>query len=146
MRLLDGINDTEDEVYSFDAIMSMKKKLTIEDAFDDIKLICDNVQFDEEFSIYEEYQEQFDIIEYAIKELHERREMMQRFNEACEPHIIEDEVYKKAKAFDIVKKKGLTIWWFKQFNSYEEYKNKGYEDLATELTKEEYDLLKEVLE
>ena len=68
---------------------------TIENAFDDIKLICDNAQFDEEFSIYEEYLEQFDIVEDALNELHERREMMQRFNEASVPSVIDDDTYKK---------------------------------------------------
>ena len=55
-------------------------------------------------------------------------------------HIIEKEL----KALEIIRNKGLNTWWFKKFNSYEEYKNKGCEDLATELTQEEYDLLKEV--
>lgn len=126
----------------------MKKKLdneTIQLAFEDITTICDNAQFDEEFSIYEEYLDKFDTIELALDELYERREMMQRLNEACEPHIIEDEVYKKARAFEIIKKKEINIHWFKQFNSYEEYKNKGYADLQNELTQEEFDLVKEVL-
>lgn len=115
---------------------------TIEDAFDDIKLICDNAQFDEEFSIYEEYQEQFDVVEDALNELHERREMMQRFNEVSVPSVIDDDTYKKAKALEIIKDtKGLIE---KEDLFYDSEEGKYY-FFSNEIAQEEFDLLKEVL-
>ena len=121
---------------------------TIEDAFDDIKLICDNAQFDEEFSIYEEYQEQFDVVEDALNELHERREMMQRFNEACVPSVIDDDTYKKAKALDIIKKKQVNMFGLLiaiNEGHKEMYNNNYHKDVVEKLTQEEFDFLKEVL-
>lgn len=124
----------------------MKKKLdneTIQLAFEDITTICDNAQFDEEFSIYEEYLDKFDTIELALDELYERREMMQRLNEVCEPHIVEDEVYKKAKAFDIIK----DFVWIEN----DEIHLGLYGDSEIVLkesdfeSKEEYDLVREML-
>ena len=149
---------------------------TIEDAFDDIKLICDNAQFDEEFSIYEEYQEQFDIVEDSLQELHERREMMQRFNESSTPDVIADEIYKKLpttltysevqslilirnkyeQAFEIIKNKRVNTkslieiledeWTWEQYMDEEDDINTGGHQFSRDrLTKEEYELLKEVL-
>jgi len=90
------------------------------------------------------------VIFKALKELYERREMMARLNEACEPHIIEDEAYKKARAFDILKK---TISTDLHFNYEEDTKHwsvwidcEGYQVYVFEgQGKENYDLLKEVL-
>lgn len=120
----------------------MKKKLdneTIQLAFEDIQMICDNAQFDEEFSIYEEYLDKFDTIELALDELYERREMMQRLNEACEPHIIEDEVYKKA--IEIIREM-LDSHLLEKLNA---NSRKIFKDIFDNLSKEKQDLLKEVL-
>ena len=126
----------------------MKKKLdndTIQLAFEDIQMICDNAQFDEEFSIYEEYLDKFDTIELALDELYERREMMQRLNEACEPHIIEDEVYKKARAFDIIKDKIIWVENGKIVAGRPCDAEVIIDKEDIDVTQEEYDSLKEVL-
>lgn len=86
----------------------------------------------------------YEVIEKELKELYGRREMMARLNEACEPHIIEDEVYKKARAFDIIKEKRVNIDYLRSCKSLEDYNNILIE--KWQLTQEEYDLLKEVLD
>ena len=97
------------------------------EAFNDIKQLVATIEFagKKDGAVANE---ELNTIEKELKELYERREMMARFNEACEPHIIEDEVYKKARALDILKKY-IDIQFF--FANYE-------------ITQEEYDLLREV--
>lgn len=123
-----------------------KQKLdneSIQLAFEDIKQICDNAQFDEEFSIYEEYLEMFDTVELALDELIERREMMKRFNEASVPSVIDDDIYKKAKALEIIKEKRVSVDLFFYCANRAMYNNRV--NTERQLTQEEYDLLKEVL-
>ena len=85
------------------------------------------------------------IIEKALIELGERREMMRRFNEACVPTILEDEVAKKLSALDIIKNNPFNNTWFVYYKDYEDYyENAEYVDESKRLTKEEYDLLKEI--
>ena len=128
--------------------MSMNKKLdndSIQLAFEDIKMYCDNVQFDEEFSLYEEYLEEFDTIELALDELFERREMMKKINEASVHSIIEDVTYKKAKAFDIFVNKNVDAKGLKVSDSLFEYNEMYAIFMHNKITQEEFDLLKELL-
>ena len=41
-------------------------------------------------------------IEKELKELEERREMMRRFNDACVPMILDNEIEKKLKALNVI--------------------------------------------
>ena len=82
---------------------------------------------------------------------------MKRFNESCVSSIIEDEIYKKAKALEIIKESGCSlehILLIEKTKNYDEYDAQfdkyleiRYEPFKFELrkSKEEYDFLKEVL-
>lgn len=80
------------------------------------------------------------IIEKELKELEERREMMRRFNEACFPMVLDNETEKKLKALEIIKNIGI-------LKPYETSGGQCWLETmcdATKITKENYDLLKEV--
>ena len=85
-------------------------------------------------------QKELDIIEKELKELEERREMMRRFNEACVPMVLDNETEKKLKALEIIKNIGI-------LKPYETSGGQCWLETmcdATKITKENYDLLKEV--
>ena len=89
----------------------------------------------------DEGQQIYDSIERELKELEVRRKMMRRFNEACVPMILDNETEKKLKALEIIKNIGI-------LRPYETCGGKCWLETmsdATKITKENYELLKEVL-
>ncbi len=120
----------------------MSKEL---EAFERIK----NITYDR-IDLYgiEVFRKDLNIIEAALKELQECREMMRRFNEACVPMILDNETEKKLKALEIIKENckiytessyplGPAKWWHIYLNM------QGY--ISDKEQKEQFDLLKEVL-
>lgn len=97
--------------------------------------------------VYILQEDKFETIEKELKELEERREMMKRFNDACVPTILDNETEKKLKALEIIKDKRVNC-----FDVIDSVDYKHYLVLMEEyhkswrLTKQEYKLLKEVLE
>lgn len=128
MRLLDGINDTEDELYTFDSIMETEVKYNGLDALEDIKGNCD--LFDEGYQWDNEFSKQFD------------------------SDI--DTIERELKAVKTIKNKQVNVknlieYCYNIALSYEEYVDDfnysdNYFDLGKDLlTENEYDLLNEVL-
>ena len=93
------------------------------------------------------FPEEWEIIEKALKELEERKEMMRRFNEACVPMILDNETEKKLKALDIIKKKRVNIDFLLDCTNLLEY-NKSCLQFELDracLNQGEFELLKEVM-
>lgn len=111
-----------------------------------------------EKGIKDEFLEELIVIETAIKENANLKKMIRNFNETIgEPQIISPNIEKKLKALEIIKDKGcsgMEIALIVSCKNYEEYcfemnsgilYSNGYERGKAFKTKEEYDILKEVL-
>lgn len=77
----------------------------------------------------------FECIKTAIKRLETLEEEKQSFDKAIE---------KKLKALEIIKEKGVDVWWLQTINNFQSY-NERFDEKDVQLTEEEYELLKEIL-
>lgn len=102
------------------------------EALENIKLTCDNTRYSEEFSIYEECENDFDIVEKALKDYEKKTKLAKEYADV-------NNVAKRLKALEIIKKLLEEPIKNEGFPEYDE------EDQSNIITKEEYDLLKEAL-
>ena len=151
MRLLDGINDTEDELYTFDSIMETKVKDTGLDALERIgKQKTKDTSFG--IDIETNFNEDYKTIEKELKDKEKFEELVNMdldlFMKAVNIKGLIEDYQKFKKVLEIIKEDFFTFIEFKE----EKRETKTYYlinfnrgDYKVYLPKEKWELLKEIM-
>ena len=141
MRLLDGINDTEDELYTFDSIIETEVKDTSLEALE--KLLDDIEQFANSGGCHYINKRNIDIIE---KDLEDYKLLKQEHEQLFKDYQdLGNLAYKDKQVLEIIKKHFVDLDLIRCGKNYEEY-NSHYETEIYFLTETEFNLIKEWLE
>ena len=121
-----------EEYSKWDKNLAKEKELTPLEALNEFRILVGDYEKKWDKKTYDYFMNNVNIIENALKENVELKQMIRNFNEAIgEPQIIDIPTEKKLKAFDLLIKKldmETLLHWLKEHT-----------------TDEEFELLKEVL-